>query len=182
MGQLTSKIPEKSYEEFYEEVERNGVGGFMLLFVIWLMFINPLLTLFNSSAVIQYLHVLSLKLHYPMADLIYRINQILMVLIIVAGIVLGYRVNKLRPRSLEWSRIYLLIHLVFVLTMVFVTVPVILTAIEKGLMKELMPKEITRLLVNMNFRIWTSLLVFGAWYGYLGTKHARQVFYPDKCE
>lgn|GEM_PF-693744 len=182
MGRFTTEIPQKTCEEFYEEADRNGVGGFMLVFVIWLMFLNPLLTLFNSNPVIKYLHVLSLDLHYPMADLIYRINQTLMVLIIIAGIIIGYRVNKLFPRSLEWARMYLLVHLVFVLTMVFVTVPVILTAIEKGLMKDLMPKEITRLLVNMNFRIWTSLLAFGVWYGYLGTKQARRLFYPDKLD
>ena len=180
MGRLTAEIPQKSCEEFYEEADRNGVGGLMLVFVIWLMFVNPLLTLLNSNPVIGYLYVLSTRMDYPMADLIYRVNQILMVLLIIAGIVLGYRVNKLRPRSLEWSRIYLLVHLIFVLTLVFVTVPVILTAIEKGLMKELMPKEITRLLVNMNFRIWSSLLAFGVWYGYLGTKQARRLFYPDK--
>jgi hypothetical protein len=183
MAGSTVTIKEKSYEEFYEETERNGVGGIMLVFVIWLLIFNPLYTIFHSNFIIFYLHKLSVQMNYPLAGLVFCVNQVLMFGLIVAGIVLGYRVNKLYKGSLELSKLYMVIHTAFLLTMVFVINPVILKGIETHVIDIASQKklsQITRLLANMNFRIWTSLVVFGVWYGYLScSKQAKALFYPD---
>lgn len=184
---MAVKIEEATYEELYEETEKGGAGGILMIVVIFLEFFMPLIIFmigdYPLRLLTEYREFITEGYRW-----ILPVLRLFLVALMIFSFVIAKRLNRLQMSALFYTKIFLLVELMFLMCISGWAFQISAEAFSDTLLQSQMSLDNWRKIGldfshignELFFRLLISTINFVALFGYLTfSGRVREVFLPE---